>query len=66
MLKQYKSHSLIQHIMQGWGGLIGGLEVLGEIVLSSETDKAWLDPGEIDYFRLSTTLASVRTPLELE
>jgi hypothetical protein len=51
---------------EGFSGLIGGLEVLGEIVLSSEADKAWLDSGEIDYFRLETILASVRTPLELE
>lgn len=49
---------------QGFSGLIGGLEVLGEIVLSSPEDKARLDAGEIDYFKLEAMLASVRTPIE--
>ncbi len=51
---------------QGFSGLIGGLEVLGEIVLSSPDDKAQLDAGEIDYFGLEAILASVRTPIEAD
>ncbi len=48
----------------GFSGLIGGLEVLGEIVLSSPDDKARLDAGAIDYFVLEAILASVSTPIE--
>ncbi|MBT4933909.1 MAG: DUF4922 domain-containing protein [Rhodospirillaceae bacterium] len=50
----------------GMSGLIGGLEVLGELVFSSNEDKALLDAGKIDYFSLEKTLASVRTPFFLE
>jgi len=46
----------------GLSGLIGGLEVLGELVFSSVEDKALLDAGKVDYFSLEKTLASVRTP----
>ncbi len=45
----------------GMSGMIGGLEVLGELVFSSKRDKALLDAGKIDYF-LEKTLASVHTP----
>lgn len=48
----------------GFAGLVGGLEVLGEIVLSSGEEKARLDAGKIDYFALEATLASVSTPVE--
>ncbi len=47
---------------EGMSGLIGGLEVLGELVFSSEEEKSRLDAGKIDYFSLEKTLASVRTP----
>lgn len=46
----------------GLSGLIGGLEVLGELVFSSDEDKAHLDAGEIDYFSLEKILSSVHTP----
>ncbi len=46
----------------GLSGLIGGLEVLGELVFSSAEDRAQLDAGEVDYFSLEKTLASVHTP----
>ena len=49
---------------EGFSGLIGGLEVLGEIVLSSPQDKVRLNSGQIDYFTLETALDSVHTPLE--
>lgn len=47
-----------------FSGMIGGLEVLGEIVLISQEDKARKDAGEIDYSELEAILASVRTPVE--
>ena len=47
---------------EGLSDLIGGLEVLGELVFSSVEDKALLDAGKIDYFSLEMILASVRTP----
>ncbi len=50
----------------GYSGLIGGLEVLGEIVLSSPNDKARLNSGQIDYFTLEAALASVHTPIEVD
>ncbi len=50
----------------GISGLIGGLDVLGELVFSSKEDKALLDAGKIDYFSLEKTLASVRTPFFLD
>ena len=51
---------------EGFSGLIGGLEVLGEIVLSSPNDKARLSSGQIDYFTLEAALASVHTPIEVD
>ena len=50
----------------GISGFIGGLEVLGEIVLSSQEEKARLDQGGIDYFALERVLASIRTPLYVD
>lgn len=49
---------------QGFSGLIGGLEMLGEVVLSSPEDKARLDAGDVDYFEIESILASVNTPIE--
>ncbi|MGI9384340.1 MAG: DUF4922 domain-containing protein [Methyloligellaceae bacterium] len=51
---------------KGLSGLIGGLEVLGEIVLSCPEEKGRLDAGLIDYFALEDALASVRTPFFVE
>ncbi len=50
----------------GMSGLIGGLDVLGELVISSKEGKALLDAGKIDYFSLEKTLASVHTPFFLD
>lgn len=44
-------------------GLVGGLELLGEMVFSSEEDKAMLDGGAVDYFYVERALERVRTPL---
>jgi diadenosine tetraphosphate (Ap4A) HIT family hydrolase len=51
--------------VNGWGGLIGGLEILGEVVFSSPQEKKLLDDGAIDYFTLESHLARVRTPMFL-
>lgn len=45
----------------GMSGLIGGLEVLGELVFSSEEEERIIESGEIDYFTINDILASVRT-----
>ena len=50
----------------GISGLIGGLDVLGELVFSSKEDKELLDSGKINYFSLEKTLASVHTPFFLD
>ena len=50
----------------GFSGLTGGLEVLGELVLSSPEEKARLDAGLIDYACVESALASVRTPMEVD
>ncbi len=44
----------------GFSGHVGGLEILGEIVLSSSEDKARLDRGEIDADLVNMILASVQ------
>ncbi len=46
-------------------GLVGGLEVLGEMVFSSGEEKALLDSGRITYFDLEQVLAEVCTPLNM-
>jgi hypothetical protein len=46
-------------------GLVGGLEVLGELVFSSKEDKELLDSGGLDYFSLEQVLAEVCTPLNM-
>ena len=44
-------------------GLIGGLEMLGELVFCSDDEKRRLDAGEIDYFTVDRILADVCVPL---
>ena len=46
----------------GTNSLVGGLELLGEFVFSSEAEKALLDQGEVDFFYLEQALASIHTP----
>lgn len=50
----------------GFAGFVGGLEVLGEIVLSSAEERAKLAAAEIGYDELEQILASVRAPLYAE
>lgn len=49
---------------KGFGNLVGGIEVLGEFVLSNPDDKSRIDDGRINYFTLLAALASVRAPIE--
>ena len=44
-------------------GLVGGLELLGELVFSGPEEKELLENGTIDYFYIERALASVHTPL---
>lgn len=46
-------------------GIVGGLEVLGELVFSTEEDKRLLDEGVLDYFNLEQVLGEVCTPLNV-
>jgi len=49
--------------VKGLNGLIGGLEILGEVVLSTLDEKKRLDDGAIDYFALEDYLSRVHTPM---
>jgi len=44
-------------------GLVGGLELLGELVLSTDDERSLLDHGLIDYGFVENALRSVRTPM---
>lgn len=46
----------------GIAGLVGGLEVLGELVLSTPDEKTLLTSGQIDYASIVRVLASVEAP----
>ena len=48
---------------QEMSGLIGGLEILGELVFSTEDEKRRLERGEVDYHTAQRILASVRVEL---
>ena len=48
---------------EGLSGLIGGLEVMGELVLSSPEEHRRIENGEIDYFTIEKILTDIRTPL---
>jgi len=48
----------------GWNpvdGLVGGLEIFGELVFSGDGQRELLDSGAVDYFYIEKALASVRT-----
>ncbi len=44
---------------RGFAGLVGGLEILGELVLSTEQEKQRLDLGRFTYDSVSAILAAV-------
>jgi hypothetical protein len=50
----------------GSNGLVGGLEILGELVFSSDEDRRLLDSGAVDYFFVEAALESVRAPLHFD
>lgn len=47
----------------GLVGMVGGLEVLGELVFSTAEECHLIDSGAIDYFTIERILGTVRTPL---
>lgn len=47
-------------------GLVGGLELLGELVLSTDEERVMLESGVIDYTFVERALASVHTPLFID
>jgi len=47
----------------GSRGLVGGLEILGEVVMSTPEERKLMDEGAIDYFALEDYLARVHTPM---
>ena len=50
----------------GMSGLVGGLEILGELVFSSAEERRLIDSGAIDYFVIENILGSVATPLFID
>lgn len=50
----------------GFSSLAGGLEALGEIVLSSPEELTLLHSGALDYATLEAALATLHTPLEID
>ena len=50
---------------EGLAGKVGGLEVLGELVLSTGEEEALLESGQLDYFILHQILSEVCTPLNM-
>lgn len=44
-------------------GMIGSLEILGELVLTTGSEKRQLDAGRFDYRRLAGILGDIRVPL---
>lgn len=44
-------------------GMIGSLEILGELVLTTDNEKLELDRGRIDYSAIATILGDIRVPL---
>ena len=47
----------------GEKGIVGGLEILGELVMASEDERALIEKGNIDYFFIYSALSNVSTPL---
>ena len=44
-------------------GMIGSLEILGELVMTTDAEKHALDNGEIDYHTIAGILGDIRVPL---
>ena len=45
----------------GGKGIVGGLEILGELVMASDDERAMVEKGNIDYFFINTALSNVST-----
>lgn len=49
----------------GLAGKVGGLEVLGELVFSTDQEMDLVKSGELNYFNLEQVLSEIRTPLNM-
>ena len=47
----------------GGKGIVGGLEILGELVMASDDERAMVEKGNIDYFFINTALSNVSAQL---
>ncbi len=54
-------HSLFSYA-QGLAGLVGGLEILGELVLSTDLEKQNIDQGHYSYASIAEIIAAVEPP----
>ena len=45
----------------GGKGIVGGLEILGELVMASEDERTLIEKGNIDYFFINAALSNVST-----
>ena len=46
-------------------GIVGGLEILGELVMASKEECALIEDGNVDYFFIERALSAVSIPLEI-
>ena len=44
-------------------GMVGSLEILGELVLTTENEKRDLDWGKVDYRSIARILSDISIPL---
>jgi hypothetical protein len=47
----------------GLAGMIGSMEILGELVMTTAAEKHALDNGDIDYHTIAGILGDIRVPL---
>ena len=48
----------------GRNGIVGGLEILGELVLASSEECLLVEKNMIDFFFIERALSAVNTPIE--
>ena len=44
-------------------GIVGGLEILGELVMASDDERTLVEKGNIDYFFINNALSNVSTQI---
>ena len=50
-----------KHFWNGGIGIVGGLEILGELVMASDDERTLLEKGDVDYSFINTALSNVST-----